>query len=91
MYQVNDGYINELQKEFDDISFKRLEEIKGTYVTNPENISTYNDSRIFKETQVKRTLSSVCAGVLNKLCQTAFSVQLNFQSAGKEDIKLRHS
>ncbi|MDX5462610.1 MAG: hypothetical protein O7157_03595 [Wolbachia endosymbiont of Tetragnatha montana] len=30
-------------------------------------------------------------GVLNKLCQTAFSVQLNFQSAGKEDIKLRHS
>ncbi|WP_250296949.1 DUF1016 N-terminal domain-containing protein [Wolbachia endosymbiont of Oedothorax gibbosus] len=31
------------------------------------------------------------AGVLNKLCQTAFSVQLNFQSAGKEDIKLRHS
>lgn len=29
--------------------------------------------------------------VLNKLCQTAFLVQLNFQSAGKKDIKLRHS
>ncbi|MDX5462308.1 MAG: hypothetical protein O7157_01925 [Wolbachia endosymbiont of Tetragnatha montana] len=36
-------------------------------------------------------ISDIKAGVLNKLCQTAFSVQLNFQSAGKEDIKLRHS
>ncbi|WP_418089938.1 ankyrin repeat domain-containing protein [Wolbachia endosymbiont (group B) of Orgyia antiqua] len=30
-------------------------------------------------------------GVLNKLCQTAFLVQLNFQSARKENIKLRDS
>ncbi|WP_353270779.1 hypothetical protein [Wolbachia endosymbiont (group A) of Hedychridium roseum] len=31
------------------------------------------------------------SGVLNKLCQTAFLVQLNFQSARKENIKLRDS
>ncbi len=30
-------------------------------------------------------------GVLNKLCQAAFLVQLNFQSVGKENVKLRHS
>ncbi len=30
-------------------------------------------------------------GVLNKLCQTAFLVRLNFQSARKENIKLRDS
>ncbi len=29
--------------------------------------------------------------VLNKLCQAAFLVQLNFQSVGKENVKLRHS
>ncbi|OAM00603.1 MBL fold metallo-hydrolase [Wolbachia endosymbiont of Dactylopius coccus] len=73
MYQVNDGYINELQKEFNDISFKRLEEVKGTYVTNPENISTYNDSRIFKETQVKRILSSGCAPFVSEAVKSKLS------------------
>lgn len=31
------------------------------------------------------------AGTFNKVCQTAFLIQLNFQSAGKENIKLRNS
>ncbi len=30
-------------------------------------------------------------GMFKKVCQTAFLVQLNFQSVGKEDVKLRHS
>ncbi|OJH30445.1 hypothetical protein Wxf_03073 [Armadillidium vulgare] len=30
-------------------------------------------------------------GVLNKLCQTAFLIQLNFQSVGKENVELRYS
>ncbi len=30
-------------------------------------------------------------GMFKKVCQAAFLVQLNFQSVGKEDIKLRHS
>ncbi|OJH30858.1 MAG: hypothetical protein ABOJ95_000346 [Wolbachia endosymbiont of Armadillidium vulgare] len=30
-------------------------------------------------------------GVLNKLCQTEFLIQLDFQSTRKEDVKLRHS
>ncbi|GFR13602.1 lactamase_B domain-containing protein [Trichonephila clavata] len=73
MYQVNDGYINELQEKFSDINFKRLEKIEGTYVTNPENRSTYNDSRIFKETQVKRTLSSVCAPFVSEAVKSKLS------------------
>ncbi|WP_425386052.1 J domain-containing protein [Wolbachia endosymbiont (group A) of Barypeithes pellucidus] len=34
---------------------------------------------------------NVKTGVLNKLCQTAFLVQLNFQSVRKENVELRHS
>ncbi|BET30673.1 hypothetical protein wCauBTS_12800 [Wolbachia pipientis] len=30
-------------------------------------------------------------GMFKKVCQAAFLVQLNFQSVGKEDVKLRHS
>ncbi len=30
-------------------------------------------------------------GMFKKVCQTAFLIQLNFQSARKEDIKLRNS
>ncbi|GFR05518.1 lactamase_B domain-containing protein [Trichonephila clavata] len=45
----------------------------STYVTNPENRSTYNDSRIFKETQVKRTLSSVCAPFVSEAVKSKLS------------------
>ncbi|WP_425385844.1 coiled-coil domain-containing protein [Wolbachia endosymbiont (group A) of Barypeithes pellucidus] len=41
--------------------------------------------------KVSRPHSSMSSGVLNKLCQTAFLVRLNFQSARKENIKLRDS
>ncbi|WP_375316337.1 hypothetical protein [Wolbachia endosymbiont (group A) of Colletes cunicularius] len=34
---------------------------------------------------------SVKTGMFKKVCQTAFLVQLNFQSIWKENIKLRHS
>ncbi|XP_066251723.1 myosin heavy chain, clone 203-like [Euwallacea similis] len=35
------------------------------------------------------SIHSLNRGVLNKLCQTAFLIQLNFQSTRKENIKLR--
>ncbi|WP_375316598.1 hypothetical protein [Wolbachia endosymbiont (group A) of Colletes cunicularius] len=75
MHHVNvyHSYINELQEKFSDISFQRLEKIEGTYITNPENRSTYNDSRIFKETQVKRTLSSVCAPFVSEVVKSKLS------------------
>ncbi|WP_265045298.1 MULTISPECIES: hypothetical protein [unclassified Wolbachia] len=44
-----------------------------------------------KEIQKKLINNYKKEGVLNKLCQTAFLVQLNFQSARKENIKLRDS
>ncbi|GIY48141.1 n-acyl-phosphatidylethanolamine-hydrolyzing phospholipase D, mitochondrial [Caerostris extrusa] len=52
---IND-YINELQKKFNDIAFKRIETINGMYITNSVNKSSSNDVRIFTETQVKRML-----------------------------------
>ncbi|WP_395463492.1 hypothetical protein [Wolbachia endosymbiont of Cantharis cryptica] len=41
--------------------------------------------------QPSNFLSNIILGVLNKLCQTAFLIQLNFQSSRKENIKLRYS
>ncbi|BET29083.1 hypothetical protein wCauATS_12850 [Wolbachia pipientis] len=35
--------------------------------------------------------AKVLRGMFKKVCQAAFLVQLNFQSVGKEDVKLRHS
>ncbi|GHM58984.1 MAG: hypothetical protein sGL2_11340 [Candidatus Mesenet longicola] len=53
---INHSYIDELQEKFSGINFKRLEKTDGMYITNPNNKSTSNDAKIFKETQIKRIL-----------------------------------
>lgn len=60
IHQVNvdHSYIDELQERFSNIDFKRLKKINSMYITNPNNKSTSNDARIFKETQIKRILRS---------------------------------
>ncbi|GBM19310.1 hypothetical protein AVEN_200247-1 [Araneus ventricosus] len=49
-------YINEVRGKFSDTAFQCVERIDGMYVTNPVNKSSFNDFRIFTETQVKRAL-----------------------------------
>ena len=56
MKKVNSNYIEELQEEFKTCSFTRIENIDGMYITNNINKSLENDSKIFKETQIKRAL-----------------------------------
>lgn len=56
MKKVNSNYIMELQEEFKNYHFTRIKTINGMYITNNINKSLDNDSKIFKETQVKRTL-----------------------------------
>ncbi|WP_353272776.1 helix-turn-helix domain-containing protein [Wolbachia endosymbiont (group A) of Urophora cardui] len=48
--------------------------------------------RIYKEKIDKiEGIKVANKGMFKKVCQAAFLVQLNFQSVGKEDVKLRHS
>lgn len=52
--------INELMNidTISDIKFNRIAKENGIYVTNSINEDTNNDMRIFRETQIKRTLRS---------------------------------
>ncbi|XP_035205751.1 uncharacterized protein LOC118180808 [Stegodyphus dumicola] len=58
---VNCDYITEIQGKFSNVNFKRLERTDGQFITNPQMRNIDNDSRIFVETQVKRTLFNTCS------------------------------
>ncbi|WP_425386124.1 hypothetical protein [Wolbachia endosymbiont (group A) of Barypeithes pellucidus] len=80
-----EGFVEELEKTKAQLVEKEQE------LTN-KTVEISQLERDLKQVREERDrLSSEIRGVLNKLCQTAFLVRLNFQSARKENIKLRDS
>lgn len=87
MNQTQD-YLSELRNKFTEIKFERIEKIDGIYVTNPINQSTNNDFRIYKETQIKRTLRSPLSPFVSQMVKS----KLNYfsQEEDKDPNKIYH-
>lgn len=79
---VHNEYMCNLQRTFKDIEFMRLKEIGGLYITNPANASTSNDTRIFSETQAKRSLRAL------SLTTEDAKKKLQYFSKGENESKI---
>lgn len=91
MKKVNSNYFEELQQTFKNCSFQRIEATDGMYITNDINRSLENDSKIFKETQIKRILRSqylspfVASAIKSKLSYFYPEVDMNSGNIYKFD------
>ncbi|GFR26121.1 uncharacterized protein TNCT_439381 [Trichonephila clavata] len=65
-----------------------LEDFSSNITSNLDNADWITKRDIIR-TLVKRI--EINLGMFKKVCQTAFLVQLNFQSIRKENAELRHS